>query len=322
MSVPRRVVVAAPAKINLGLEILGRRGDGYHEIDTTLVALDLRDELAVARRADGQGVTLALTGPAASPDVPRDATNLVVRAAAGVLELARETNCVPRRTGLDLELEKRIPSQAGLGGGSSDAAAAALGAALVLALPDRVPGWEALLGELLAGLGSDARFFFEARATGAARALGRGERVEPIALEASERRFVVVVPAIHCPTARVYRALDSMAPSRLRSPLDPARHLALPLEEARGKLFNRLEPAALLAVPALAGFLEGLRREIDAAFTLAGSGSAAFALVADAAAAEPLLEGLRRPRFARDHALRGAYACSLEHAGVTRLRSK
>jgi 4-diphosphocytidyl-2-C-methyl-D-erythritol kinase len=128
----REVARLAPAKLNLFLEVLARRPDGFHEVDTLLVALDRGDALRArlgAQPAGGGQVALRLGGPAATPDVPSDRTNLAVRAAEGVLALASG----PPRS-LWLELEKRVPSQAGLGGGSSDAVAAALASAELLGL--------------------------------------------------------------------------------------------------------------------------------------------------------------------------------------------
>jgi 4-diphosphocytidyl-2-C-methyl-D-erythritol kinase len=105
----RRIELAAPAKVNLTLAVLGRRSDGYHEIDSVMMGLALADRLAVEER-DQAGVTLAVHGPAAG-GVPADGSNLAVRAAEAVRALARAAgHAAP---GLHLELEKRIPAQAG-----------------------------------------------------------------------------------------------------------------------------------------------------------------------------------------------------------------
>ena len=157
----RTIALAAPAKVNLGLEVLGKRPDGFHEVDTVLIALELGDRLMLStfeRRAEEEPVRLELRGPSAHL-VPADASNPAVRAASGVLELARA------RTGIAILLEKRVPAASGLGGGSSDAAAAALGAALLVEHPLDDPR----LVELLGRLGSDCPFFLAARASGLTR---------------------------------------------------------------------------------------------------------------------------------------------------------
>src|SRR5688572_10812957 len=113
---PESVRVLAPAKVNLFLEVLGKRADGYHEIATLLVAIDLADDLGFAPAADG---TLSLTCD--DPGLPTGADNLVLKAA---LRLRDETGCT---AGARIRLAKRIPTAAGLGGGSSDAAATLVG---------------------------------------------------------------------------------------------------------------------------------------------------------------------------------------------------
>jgi len=249
-------VALAPAKINLVLDVLGRRADGYHELDSELVALSLCD-VVFARRSRVPGIALVVRGPAASADVTSDASNLAARAASLVLAEAGGDG------GLELELVKHVPSRAGLGGASSDAAAALFAAAeaLQFALPQR----RAL--ELLATLGSDTVFFAAARFTGHARLRGRGEIVEvlpPLAL----RHVVLVVPPVGCPTPDVYRRYAARGGS----------------DRAGAGAPNALERAALEAVPQLVPW----RSALAAHFALSGSGSAFFALhdTAEAARAD------------------------------------
>src|SRR4030095_2897871 len=116
-ALPERVRARAPAKLNLELAVLGKRPDGYHEVDTLLLALDLADELELVRTS-AAGVRVELAGPFASADIPADGSNLAARAAQQVLDLAGGQG------GIALRLTKNIPSGSGLGGGSADAAAA------------------------------------------------------------------------------------------------------------------------------------------------------------------------------------------------------
>jgi 4-diphosphocytidyl-2-C-methyl-D-erythritol kinase len=156
---PQRLRIAAHAKLNLFLRILAREHSGYHQIETAFLLLDLADELIVTRTASG--VSLAVEGP----DLGPVDENLAVRAARAVLE------ATGNRFGVAIELKKRIPVRAGLGGGSSDAAAALHA---VNALADHaVPRQE--LQHFAARLGADVAFF----ASGAPSALawGRGERL-------------------------------------------------------------------------------------------------------------------------------------------------
>lgn len=290
----RRARVLAPAKINLFLELLAKRPDGFHELETAMLALDLCDEVeavAVAR----PGVEITVLGPAASTDVPTDATNLAVRAALACLDAARRAGAVDAETGLDLRLEKRIPSQAGLGGGSSDAAAAWLAAEAALAF-EAAPD---VRRAAMARLGSDCAFFLEAAATGFARCHGRGERVEPLPFAPSARSLALVVPAVAAPTALVYRhALVPDAPRRLVD-ADPWR-----------EPFNRLEEAALRAIPALAHWRAALDAGGARAFVLSGSGSAFFAACASADESQELLERARTVARRTGLALRDARIAS------------
>jgi 4-diphosphocytidyl-2-C-methyl-D-erythritol kinase len=167
----------APAKLNLELSVLGRRADGSHEVATVLQAIDLSDRLSISPAPES---SLVLAGDFA---VPNDADNLVLRAAAEVGLKARFT------------LAKSIPPGAGLGGGSSDAAA-------VL----RAGGQGRTdLAEIAAGLGADVPFFLRG---GRARATGRGEVLERLAVEPGW--FALAWPGFEVSTAAVYQAWDEV----------------------------------------------------------------------------------------------------------------
>ncbi len=270
----------APAKINLSLEVLGLRADGYHEIRTSALAVDLCDALEARPTRTGE-VRLSIAGPAASPDVPADGTNLVARAARAVLEEGKARGAIGRDAGVDLALEKRIPSRAGLGGGSSDAAAGWLATAACFGL--ELP--PAVRDRALAGIGSDCVFFAAAGATGHALCEGRGERVSARTYPAPSIRVAIATPEIECPTAAVYRAFVPRA-------LGP-----------RPTSANDLEDAALRAFPGLARW----RRLLPGRWSLSGSGSSFFALFETDADANAALDNVRDAARDADLALRGSW---------------
>jgi 4-diphosphocytidyl-2-C-methyl-D-erythritol kinase len=176
-------VLRASAKVNLALEVLGKRGDGYHEIATVLQAVDLFDRLTV-ETAD----TLSLH--ADDPELPTDEGNLVMRAA----RLLQKTAGIEK--GARIELQKRIPVAAGLGGGSSDAAATLWGLNRLWGL--RWP--RARLQELAVELGMDVPFFL---GTGRAVARGRGERLQTLP-GSGGYALVLVNPRAPLSTREVY----------------------------------------------------------------------------------------------------------------------
>ena len=260
--------VLAPAKLNLFLEILGRRPDGYHEVESLMVATDLHDALTFVDDPLGRvGLTCDDPGLSTGPD------NLVVMAA----ERLRAEAGVAR--GARITLRKAIPSRAGLAGGSSDAAAALVGL-------DRL--WDlgaspAMLDEIAATIGSDVAFF---RQGPCAVCRGRGEVVEPRELPVA-LNFVLVCPPVGVSTAAVYRNLTP--PDRPR-PIGAALE-ALDSGDIPGlgrALFNRLQPVAESLEPSLGavgGALAALGPSLDG-HLMSGSGSAYFGLARDRDAAE------------------------------------
>ena len=270
--------VEAPAKLNLFLEVLARRTDGYHELDTLMLAVDLCDRLRVRRTSDGQ-VSLRVSGEQATADIPSDARNLAVRAALEALALARRCGAAQASDGVELELDKRIPSQAGLGGASSDAAAALQ--AVELALDWKAS--EAQAGELLAALGSDTVFFRQAARFGAARCTGRGEHVEALELPAPVHLALIVTPDFGAPTPLVYRALENplswAGQRRTLQSCFTSETSAGGARDGAWRPFNRLEEAACRALPRLEAWRAVLRAASDGQFCLSGSGSSFFALL-------------------------------------------
>jgi 4-diphosphocytidyl-2-C-methyl-D-erythritol kinase len=265
------VEVLATAKINLRLEILGRGGDGFHELSTSMLALSLGDLLRAEAR-DEPGVVISVQGEHAE-GVPQDGTNLAHRAAAALL--------AEHPVGVSLELTKSVPAGAGLGGGSADAAAALAATRAALGMDED----EARDVEILAGLGSDTVFFRQA-ASGHALCEGRGERVTPLE-SVGDWSLLLITPRTHASTREVYGAfeLSTAAPAPAAVSFE-----ALGAIEARAQLFNHLEPAAL----GLFGELAAWRAVLDSSglehARLTGSGSSFFALYESSEGAEAALE--------------------------------
>jgi 4-diphosphocytidyl-2-C-methyl-D-erythritol kinase len=281
------VRVLAPAKLNLGLRIVGRRPDGYHELESLFVPIDLADELELAceDRVDGPSeVELALSG--ADAGVPADAGNLAVRAARAFLDAAG------LRARVQIALAKRIPAAAGLGGGSSDAGA------VLRALARRFPGALGAegLGELALRLGADVPFFLDPRP---ALLSGIGERRAPLSGQLPALDVVLANPGHPVPTARVFAAYAAGATrhgpvGRLEEQLAAA--LAGPAEGVAGRLgalvANDLEAAAETVCPALAPVRAALRGAGALAVGLSGSGGTFYGIFATPDAAEAALAGL------------------------------
>lgn len=264
------VTIHAPAKLNLSLAVLERRADGYHDIESLMVPVTLHDTLHVTPTpAPGiklrvrQGARLTSLGPGFSGDVPTDSTNLVVRAAEA---LAREAGI---DCGLEIDLLKQIPSGAGLGGGSSDAAAVMQAAADAWNI-----GWSIeRLAALGATIGSDVPWFFTG---GPAVVTGRGERVEPVESIPS-LPVVIVKPSVGLSTAAVYRGCQPDVTRRgeamrLAIAIRGGMHAAIPL------MHNALEAPARALCPEVERLLGDLRRAGAVHPMLTGSGSACFAI--------------------------------------------
>jgi 4-diphosphocytidyl-2-C-methyl-D-erythritol kinase len=217
--------LVAPAKLTWSLRVVGIREDGYHLIDAEMVTLDLADELVITEAAES---TLSVTGAFAG-GVPTDASNLVVRA----LDAVGRTAFV--------EIEKRIPSGAGLGGGSADAAA--------------ILRWAGVTDlQVAAELGADVPFCV---VCGRARVTGVGEIVD--AQPPVDRVVTLVVPPLRVATVAVYRAWDDLG-------------------GPTGEWPNDLEPAALVTEPQLGWWRARIRELSGLTPVLAGSGSTWFVI--------------------------------------------
>lgn len=267
----------APAKINLGLHVLRRRPDGYHDVDTVMLPIGWEDALTV-EPADAFGFTCS------DATLPTDERNLCVRAA---LRLAERAGIEPHGR---LHLEKRVPHGAGLGGGSSDAARTLrlLTRFWRLSLP---PG---TLHDLAATLGSDVPFFLH---DGAMRATGRGELLAPLADEPYRIPYAlaVVMPPVQIPTAEAYALVR---PSDHARPDLGALVRSDDLDRWRRDLVNDFEPPILARHPEIRE-AKGRLLEAGAGYAaMSGSGAAVFGVFEEAGRAREVAEAVRHDGWA------------------------
>jgi 4-diphosphocytidyl-2-C-methyl-D-erythritol kinase len=258
----------APAKVNLYLHVTGRRADGYHLIDSLVGFADIGDRLTV--RPDAS-LSLEIGGPQAAGLAGSGADNLVLRAARLLAEDAGVT------VGAAIDLHKNLPVAAGIGGGSSDAAAALR----VLARLWHVASDEEALSRLGARLGADVPVCVFARAAWVG---GIGERIEA-APPLPDAGILLANPRVELPTAAVFAAWHGRFGEAARFAPMPrdAAGLAAALNQRR----NDLTEAAIGLVPEIAAVLSALCRLPGALIALmSGSGATCFALFADRAVAE------------------------------------
>lgn len=254
----------APAKINWVLDLLDRRSDGFHELETVASVLGLSDELHFEGCSGAEGVRLTCN----DGSLPTDARNLVVRAA---MLLSRRGARSPQAS---IHLEKHIPAGGGLGGGSSDAAVTLR----VLNTLWKLNWTTQRLVPLAAELGSDVPILLHG---GTVVSRGRGEFVQPLAFEWPG--FVVIaMPGLHVPTKSVYGSVQpgdlrgkATAEDDFRDGSDPSRWTAA---EFLGRCRNGLEAAAFRCFPALRDCQDVLCRTAGRQWRLCGSGSSFFTL--------------------------------------------
>jgi 4-diphosphocytidyl-2-C-methyl-D-erythritol kinase len=267
----------SPCKVNLLLNILGKRPNGFHELETVMHPIRVFDRLSFTRRP--KSIELSCS----EPSLPTDSGNLVYRAAALFLERTKI------REGVKLHIEKRIPLAAGLGGGSGDAATTLLGMNELFG----VPLGQVELNELAASLGSDVPFFLQDKP---ALATGRGEKIQSLAPFPALRGvvFVLIHPGFGIAAAWAYQQLARF-PSALNGQPGRAQKLlallnAPDLRAAGKEFYNSLEAPALEKFPILALYQEFLCAEGAAATLMSGSGSTTFALFASHPAAAQAVE--------------------------------
>src|SRR6476620_4008134 len=260
MTLPPTVTLPAFAKINLKLRVLGRRADGYHDLDTIFQTVSLHDTIE-ASLIDEPHLTLSCS----DRYLPVE-TNLVIRAARAL----QERYAVKR--GARIRLQKRIPTQAGLGGGSADAAMTLI--ALTKLWELNCPSDELIA--IGSNLGADVSFFFYG---GTARATGIGEQIEP--LNDVEQTFLVILkPNANISTADAYRALDERSLTSLNSKsiLSTSRPIADSDQIDIANLTNDFEAVVFDLQPEIRRAKNALLKAGANQSLLAGSGSAVFGI--------------------------------------------
>ena len=261
--------------MNLDLRVLGVRPDGFHELRTVFQTVELHDTLTFAQRRG------ALTLNCRTPGVPLDDSNLVWRAAAALWKaLGRDGD--PRDAAITIE--KAIPMEAGLAGGSADAAA-------TLVALSRMWGNAPmpLLREIAAGIGADVAFFLWG---GTALGLGRGEEIYPL-MDLPSHWVVVVRPPFGVSTSEAYAWYDEDRTAGLKEPRE-IQLLPVPWPTRAAQMINDLEPPVVRRHPEIAALKTALRDAGAVAAAMSGSGSAVFGLFRSRAAASTCIEPLSR----------------------------
>jgi 4-diphosphocytidyl-2-C-methyl-D-erythritol kinase len=270
----------SPCKVNLLLNILRRRDDGFHELETIMQPVNFCDELSFERSKSGVFLSCS------DKHLPADSRNLVFRAAKEFLSAAKISG------GVKIHLEKKIPMAAGLGGGSGNAATTLLALDEIFGKP-LAP--EKLV-EIAASLGSDIPFFLQPKP---ALAAGRGEKVQPLenfpALQG--RAFLLIHPGFGISTPWAYQNLARF-PDALNGRPGRAQELISKLQggdlrAAAGSFYNSLEAPALDKFPVLKLYQDFLLSEGALAALMSGSGSTTFAITENLSAAESLAEKFR-----------------------------
>lgn len=254
--------ITAPAKINLGLEVIRRRDDGYHDINTLFAAISLCDEIRLQLRDDREIICI-VEGDEGLKSEPTE-NNLCVRA---VREASEHLN---EERGVEIYLHKHIPTGAGLGGGSSDAAAVLKGA---LSLWGREIAPDSLL-QIALSLGSDVPFFLRG---GVAHGSSRGEILHPVEINLPYHALVVN-PGIHIPTPWAYREVNrtgAREESNLVARLREALHDPLSMQS---HFVNDFESAVFAAYPEIGEIKEKLYHHGALFALMSGSGSTLFGL--------------------------------------------
>jgi 4-diphosphocytidyl-2-C-methyl-D-erythritol kinase len=284
MTALRRLVTRAHAKVNLDLRVLGTRPDGYHELRTVFQAIALHDTLISAERPGPFLVKCRTAG------VPPDEGNLVWQAAAGLWKALGRSGA-PRDA--VVTIEKKIPMQAGLGGGSADAAAALLALA-------RLWGGAplTLLREVGMAIGADVSFFLSG---GTALGLGLGEEIYPL-VDLPPHWIVIVHPPFGVSTAEAYSWYDDDRTAGLKETRE-LQMLPVPWPTRAAQMINDLEPPVVRRHPEIIGLKSSLREAGAVAAAMSGSGSAVFGLFRSRAAAaraiKPLSKGGNRALLTR-----------------------
>ena len=259
------VTERAHAKINLALHIIGRRPDGYHELDSIVAFADVADVLTIAPAAD---VSISLSGPFAN-DLPPDGENIVLTAWRLLADYAQKKN-IPFSP-VKFQLEKNLPVAAGIGGGSTDAAAALRGLIQYFSLS--ISSGD--LNNLALQLGADVPVCLLQKTS---RMRGIGEIIESINIDLPSG-IVLVNPRIPAPTSKVFGYLNLQCGQSFGTPISD-------LSNAHGWRNDLTAPATKI-VPVIAGVLESLDSQKDITCSrMSGSGATCFGLAENSGQAE------------------------------------
>lgn len=275
----RKLKIKAYAKLNLTLKVLGQRPDGYHDIDSVFHCISLFDELTLSPRRDGRIILKC-----SDPKLPTDDFNLAYRAAVVLKDLAQRKCPGQKIYGATIFLKKHIPLGAGLGGGSSDAAAVLLGLKKLWRIEDLTP---ADLKKAAQSIGSDVPFFLKG---GTAHVTGRGEKVR-IRKCPGEYHFVLVYPGFPVSTAWAYKN-HKKTKNRLTKEHKFSKMflkscgLGKPAVDISRYLINDLEPAVIPRYPRISRVKADLLKAGALGSMMSGSGSSVFGLFADAGSSE------------------------------------
>ena len=270
-----KLTARAHAKVNLDLRVLGVRPDGFHELRTVFQAIELHDTLVCS---DAPG---PFTLKCRNPGVPLDDTNLVWKAAAALWTALGRAGGI--RDAM-VHIEKKIPVESGLGGGSADAAAA------LMALGRLWGGAPiTLLREVGATIGADVPFFLSG---GTALGLGRGEEIYPL-VDLPPHFVVIVRPPFGVSTAEAYSWYDEDRTAGYRENRE-LQQLPVPWPSRAAQMVNDLEPPVLRRHQEIAGLKTQLRELGANAAAMSGSGSAVFGLFRSRAAAERAVKPLSK----------------------------
>jgi 4-diphosphocytidyl-2-C-methyl-D-erythritol kinase len=269
------ITLSAFAKINWSLRVLGKRGDGYHEIDTVFQTISLHDSITITPTGENR-IVLSCD----DRTLPSDERNLVWRAAA-----ALRVRCAIQK-GARLRLEKRIPVHAGLGGGSSDALATLIGLAYLW----KATMTESELLELAAGLGADVPVFFYG---GTARGTGTGTEITPLR-DAADKFLLVLKPNANISTSKAYEALNAAAltTSDAKTILSSSQRSSFPDSFSSEALLNDFEAVAFQLEPEIERARVALIKAGASPALLAGSGAAVFGVFDNKDAQERAIQNI------------------------------
>lgn len=269
------IKVRTPAKLNLALEVLGLREDGYHEVATVMQTISIYDDIKITRRA-GDGITLT----SSLPFLPLDGRNLAARAAGAFFEAAG-FSC-----GIEIEISKRIPVGAGMAGGSANAAGVLTGLNELFGVGFSTDE----MTEIGRPLGADVAFCLQ---RGTYLATGVGDVLTKVA-DMPTCTMVVAKPRHSISTPELYRSFDSFPPPSHPDIKGLIAALPLGIEQAAPLMANMLEPVAAAQISQIAEMIEDLKKAGAVTALMTGSGSAVFGIFLRSRQAMICTEAMRK----------------------------